>query len=207
LLGDEGCNQIPDGNLPPNGKFALDLNGGIQAYLRIGGYDQLGPNYFADVIAFHGIVVKGLMAGVDVNATLFQTPTLKDKTVGQPEFHGFEALGYDVNAQDDVGIGQLCASGNPVDNTNLVQYNNGGAGAKDPINAPCDGILFGIAVAPPGTVGNAANQCVGKPVAIPNRISITMVGDGPSLLDPNVPTGVLGNCPCAPADGIHFSIY
>jgi hypothetical protein len=228
LLGDEGCNQQSDGNLPPSGKVSFTISG-LQiplpqsGFVRITGYDPQGPNYFADVINFHGIVEKGTMAGVDINATLFQTPTVKDKSQVAvptqntvPDFMGFQALGYDTNPGDDVAIGQLCQGGGPVDASNILQYNNNMGGAKAG-QQPCDGAIYGFTtlttpvVAPAGSVltAPATNACVGKPAPIPNRIAVTMVGDGPSLLDPNVPLGVLGPCNpnCAPADGVHLSIY
>jgi len=178
LTGFASCNTAllpPPGGLPPNGKFGVSFAAGLvkaQAYTRIASTDG---TYNADVVGAHGMFTKGPLAGADVDGTLYQNPTIKDKTVpgGAPPaaflgpFGAF--LGVDVNGFDSGQIGASCLAGASA---GIVFYND----------------------------GHGATLAI--PVPDPTAITMTLVGDGPSLLEAY---GLVGGL--ADATGLTFSIY
>jgi hypothetical protein len=162
--------------LPPAGKFGWSgALGKEQGYARLSAGDPT-INYFADVVSTHGLITKGAMAGVDVDGTLFQNPTVKDKTL--PTAGTW--VGVDTNAQDSFFIGASCQTGGSA---GTLAFNNG-LGGK-------------------GGLGS---------VPAPTRITLTLVGDGASLIEPILQlvapasAGKLGPCPCVPAGGLVFSV-
>jgi hypothetical protein len=159
--------------LPASGKLGWTAAAGTlkeQGYIRFAASDPT-VNYYQDEISVHGIMVKGALAGADVDGGLFQNPTVKDKTVGAT-FESF--TGVDMNPVDGLLIGASCQAGTSA---GALSFNNGLGGAKGP-------------------------------VAAPTAISLTMVGDGPSLLETTgALAGKLGACPCATAPGLTFSAF
>jgi hypothetical protein len=177
LTSEASCNTaLVSANLPPAGKFGWAGAAGVeQGYARL---SQGNPavNQFADVVNTHGIVTKGAMAGVDVDGSLFQNPTVKDKSL--PNVGNW--VGVDTNAQDSFFIGASCQTGGSA---GTLAFNDGSGGK--------------------GGLGS---------VAAPTRVTLTLVGDGVSLIDPIVQlvapatAGKLGPCPCVPAAGLVFSV-
>jgi hypothetical protein len=120
--------------LPPVGKLQFSFGGGavkLQAYARIASTDPV-IGYASDVIGVHGFFAKGPLAGADVNGTLYQNPTIKDKSVG-PTFGAFPA-GLDVNPFDSAIIGAGCVSGTSA---GTLLFNDGGGASLVPaVQAP-----------------------------------------------------------------------
>jgi hypothetical protein len=113
IVGNASCDtSLTPPGLPPSGKFGFTQGVGTVksgGYLRFASIDPTGAVYYADVVAVHGIMVKGPYAGTDVDGTLSQDPTVKDKTVPAVTYGPF--VGYDVNPFDSLGIGASCLSG------------------------------------------------------------------------------------------------
>ena len=161
--------------LPPAGKVGWTQQTGVvvnQGYIRLSATDPT-KNYYSDVVGVHGIMTKGPLAGVDVDATVWQNPTVKDKTL--PVAGSW--VGVDTNAQDSFLIGASCQTGGSAGD---LSFNNGLGGVKGP-------------------------------VAAPTNVTLTLVGDGLSFIDPILPLvsptpGKLGACPCVAASGLLFSV-
>jgi hypothetical protein len=177
LTSEASCNTaLVSTALPPAGKFGWAGAAGVeQGYARLTATNPT-INYFSDVVATHGIITKGAMAGVDVDGTLFQNPTVKDKTLTPIA----PWVGVDTNAQDSFFIGASCQTGGSA---GTLAFNDGSGGK--------------------GGLGS---------VPAPTRVTLTLVGDGTSLIDPIVQlvapatAGKLGPCPCVPAGGLAFSV-
>jgi hypothetical protein len=132
--GNLSCNAAlapPVGTLPASGKFGFAQAGVVnRGYVRLTANDP-AINFFPDVVSVHGIMVKGPLAGADVNGTLSQDPTIKDKTTGSPAYGAF--TGVDVNPSDVAQIATSCASGN---STGSLMFNSGVGGLKGPVPVP-----------------------------------------------------------------------
>jgi hypothetical protein len=156
IVGAESCNTSLPPSFPPNGKLGFTQGVGT---VKDGGYVRFSANdptknYFADVVSVHGIMVKGPLAGVDLDGTLSQDPTVKDKTVPAVQYGAF--TGLDVNPFDSAMIGASCLSGTSSGN---LLFNDNLSGGTKPVAVPTaitttlvgDGssLLDGAGLAPP----------------------------------------------------------
>ncbi len=123
--------------LPPSGKIGFTQSGGTvkdQGYVRFASIDPTGSTYFQDVIGVHGLLTKGPFAGADIDGSLSQNPTVKDKTlpsgVSPGALGNYDSFtGLDVNAFDSLEIGASCLSGTSAGN---LLFNNGLSGGTKP---------------------------------------------------------------------------
>jgi hypothetical protein len=124
---------LPPG-LPPSGKFGFSQAGTTLktgGYLRFASVDPTGSIYYSDVVGIHGMIIKGPYAGVDLDGTVFQNPTFKDKTVGAT-FGPF--VGFDVNPFDSLVIGGSCLAGTSAGN---LLFNDNHGDCTDPLSKNC----------------------------------------------------------------------
>lgn len=121
IVGEASCNTALTPPAPPVGKFGFTQGAGTvkeQGYLRFASIDPTGVYFYSDVVNLHGFIAKGPAAGLDVDGSVFQNPTVKDKTLPQdPRFPG-----YDVNPFDSLEIGASCLSGTSAGN---LLFNDG----------------------------------------------------------------------------------
>jgi len=93
------------------------------------------PSSPSDVVAFHGIVSKGLALGADVDGQTEFDPTVKDKT--QTTTTPYPGYQFDI-------AGALGCTTPAVGDANILLFNNGdnGAGASQLLGLPVSGIKF-----------------------------------------------------------------
>jgi hypothetical protein len=185
IVGSASCDTSLTPPFPPSGKLGFTQAGGTvkdAGYVRFASIDPTGSIYYQDVIGLHGIMTKGPIAGADIDGSLSQNPTVKDKTLPSGSLPGAlgpygSFTGYDVNAFDSLAIGGSCLAGS---SSGILLLNDGSG-------APC--------VAP-------GKGCIAAPTAI----TTTLVADGPSLLEgTGLVTGAGGGT--TPAQGLVFSVY
>jgi hypothetical protein len=181
IVGFASCDtSLTPPGLPPSGKFGFTQAAGTVksgGYLRFASIDPTGAVYFSDVVAVHGMMVKGPYAGTDVDGTIFQNPTVKDKTVG-PAFGPF--TGLDVNPFDSLTIGASCLSGTPA---GFLLGNDNHGGACTVVGKGC--VLEST---------NITTTLVGDGTSLLESVS------GGALV-----TGAAGGT--TPAQGLTFSVY
>jgi len=141
------CNVSDTGDnteWPLNGSLSItftDLNAQLKAnaltaQVSVDGFTDpdSNPGTPSDVVAFHGLVIKGVAAGADVTGETEFDPTVKDKTqtTATPYF------GY----QYDLGNAGGCADATP-NNANITAFNNGSVGGQSQLlGLPVAGISF-----------------------------------------------------------------
>jgi hypothetical protein len=121
-------NTATPGGLAPSGKVSLSFAGGtvkLQSYARI--TSPPDPVHSPDVVGVHGIVVKGSIAGADVDGSVWEDPTFKDATNTSGLF-----AKYDVNPLDMAAIAASCTSGTSTGNLAFTD----GSGGKKPTAVP-----------------------------------------------------------------------
>jgi len=116
---------------------SLGKNRALTAAIVIDGFTDPdnNPSSPSDVVAFHGIVSKGLALGADVNGETEFDPTVKDKT--QTTTTPYPGYQFDV-------AGALGCTTATVGDANILLFNNGdnGAGASQLLGLPVAGISF-----------------------------------------------------------------
>jgi hypothetical protein len=113
-------------------------NEAMSGYVTVDGFTDPdnNPGTPSDVVAFHGIVIKGVAVGSDIAGETEFDPTVKDKTqtTATPYF------GY----QYDLGNAGGCAD-NVANNANITAFNNGSVGGQSQLlGLPVSGINFTI---------------------------------------------------------------
>ncbi len=139
------CNTLDTGDLtewPLNGALKMqftDLNSKLKpqslaANLAIDGFTDPDndPGTPSDVVAAHGLVIKGVAAGADVATEVYFDPVFKDKT--QTTAHPY--FGYSLDILNAAG----CATGDPANITAFVA----GDGTSEFLALPAAGISLSI---------------------------------------------------------------
>jgi len=113
-------------------------NEAVAGFVTVDGFTDPdnNPGTPSDVVAFHGLITKGVAVGADITGETEFDPTVKDKTqtTATPYF------GYPY----DLGNAGGCADATP-NNANITAFNNGSVGGQSQLlGLPVAGIDFTI---------------------------------------------------------------
>jgi hypothetical protein len=143
-----------------------------QAYIRLGGSPD--PVLQPDTVSVHGIVVKGVGLGGDVDADLLQHPIVKKGAETDPSFPPSALQSYSGIATNPAGGGKLAPG---VESAVLGQLCQAGFAGIDMVLFGTDGMSLVAFAADPAiaaALGDVQTECVTDP---PNALCLAAVND------------------------------